>query len=49
MEQLGDADTLEAQSRAILLENDIQDKEFSNEVKCQSNGRQLKVFVLLSR
>ena len=33
METLGDADTLEAQSRAILMENDIQDKEFSDEVR----------------
>ncbi|CAF1959385.1 unnamed protein product [Rotaria magnacalcarata] len=35
LESLGDADTLEAQSKAILMENDIRDEEFSNEViKC---------------
>ncbi|CAF4702585.1 unnamed protein product, partial [Rotaria socialis] len=35
LETLGDADTLEAQSKAILMENDIRDEEFSNEViKC---------------
>ena len=33
MESLGDADTLEAQSKAILLENDIRDEEFSDEVR----------------
>ncbi|CAF0883550.1 unnamed protein product [Didymodactylos carnosus] len=34
-ENLGDADTLEAQSKAILMENDIRDEEFSEEViKC---------------
>ena len=32
MESLGDADTLEAQSKAILMENDIRDEEFSEEV-----------------
>ncbi|CAF1685861.1 unnamed protein product, partial [Adineta ricciae] len=35
MENLGDADTVEAQSKAILMENDIRDEEFSEEViKC---------------
>jgi exoribonuclease R len=33
MESLGDADTLEAQSKAILMENDIRDEEFTDEVK----------------
>ena len=33
MESIGDADTLEAQSKAILMENDIRDEEFSNEVR----------------
>lgn len=33
MESLGDADTLEAQSRAILVENDIRDEEFTDEVR----------------
>ena len=33
MENLGDADTLEAQSKAILMENDIRDEEFTDEVK----------------
>ena len=32
MESLGDADTLEAQSKAILMENDIRDEEFTSEV-----------------
>ncbi|CAF4725446.1 unnamed protein product [Rotaria sp. Silwood1] len=32
---LGDADTLEAQSKAILMENDIRDEEFNDEIiKC---------------
>ncbi|UJR26589.1 hypothetical protein I4U23_007909 [Adineta vaga] len=35
MENLGDADTIEAQSKAILMENDIRDEEFTDEViKC---------------
>ncbi|CAF0864172.1 unnamed protein product [Rotaria sordida] len=35
MESLGDADTLEAQSKAILMENDIRDEEFNDEIiKC---------------
>ncbi len=33
MESLGDADTIEAQSKAILMENDIRDEEFTDEVK----------------
>jgi hypothetical protein len=33
MESLGDADTLEAQSKAILMENDIRDEEFTDEVR----------------
>ena len=33
MENLGDADTLEAQSKAILIENDVRDDEFTDEVK----------------
>lgn len=33
MESLGDADTLQAQSKAILMENDIRDEEFADEVK----------------
>lgn len=33
MESLGDADTLEAQSKAILMENDIRDEEFTDEVE----------------
>jgi exoribonuclease II len=33
LESLGDADTLEAQSKAILMENDIRDEEFTDEVK----------------
>jgi exoribonuclease R len=33
MESIGDADTLEAQSKAILMENDIRDEEFSDEVR----------------
>jgi len=33
MESLGDADTLDAQSKAILIENDIRDEEFTDEVK----------------
>ena len=33
LESLGDADTLEAQSKAILMENDIRDEEFADEVK----------------
>ena len=33
MESLGDADTLDAQSKAILMENDIRDEEFTDEVK----------------
>jgi exoribonuclease R len=37
MESLGDADTLEAQSKAILMENDIRDEEFSDEVKRKEN------------
>ena len=32
MENLGDADTVEAQSKAILMENDIRDEEFNEEV-----------------
>lgn len=32
MESLGDADTVEAQSKAILMENDIRDEEFTEEV-----------------
>lgn len=35
MESLGDADTLEAQSKAILLENDIRDEEFTDEVNAK--------------
>ncbi|CAF1285953.1 unnamed protein product [Adineta steineri] len=35
LESLGDADTLEGQSKAILMENDIRDEEFTDEViKC---------------
>ena len=36
MESLGDADTLEAQSKAILMENDVRDEEFSDEVRTSS-------------
>ena len=36
MESLGDADTLEAQSKAILMENDIRDEEFTSEVNKSS-------------
>ena len=36
IEQIGDADTLEAQSKAILLEADINDEEFSDDVCYQT-------------
>ena len=36
MESLGDADTLEAQSKAILMENDVRDEEFSEEVRAST-------------
>ena len=42
LESLGDADTIEAQSKAILMENDIQDKEFSDEVRRKSTFECLK-------
>lgn len=32
LDSLGDADTIEAQSKAILMENDVRDEEFSDEV-----------------
>lgn len=43
MENLGDADTLEAQSKAILMENDIRDEEFTDEV----NQSSMNFFLLL--
>lgn len=33
IEHLGDGEKLDVQSRAILMENDIRDEEFTDEVK----------------
>lgn len=47
MDSLGDADTLDAQSKAILMENDIRDEEFTDEVKKKNKIVEMYFFLLL--